>query len=68
MLRRGTVLVVDDEKGMCHILKRLLTDEGYTVETCNSADEALKQVEPDRFDAATCWTRLKTNHPKPPSL
>lgn len=36
------ILVVDDEEDLCEILKFNLETEGYTVDTANSAEEALK--------------------------
>ncbi|HIZ04947.1 MAG TPA: response regulator transcription factor [Candidatus Phocaeicola gallistercoris] len=36
------ILVVDDEDDLCEILKFNLEMEGYTVDTANSAEEALK--------------------------
>ena len=36
------ILVVDDEEDLCEILKFNLENEGYEVETANSAEEALK--------------------------
>lgn len=36
------ILVVDDEKDLCEILKFNLEMEGYQVDTANSAEEALK--------------------------
>lgn len=36
------ILVVDDEEDLCEILKFNLENEGYKVETANSAEEALK--------------------------
>ncbi|HJD75802.1 MAG TPA: response regulator transcription factor [Bacteroides reticulotermitis] len=36
------ILVVDDEEDLCEILKFNLENEGYTVDTTNSAEEALK--------------------------
>ena len=35
------ILVVDDEQDLCEILKFTLETDGYTVETANSAEEAL---------------------------
>lgn len=37
------ILVVDDEKDLCEILKFNLETEGYQVETANSAEEALEK-------------------------
>ena len=42
------ILVVDDEEDLCDILKFNLENEGYEVETANSAEEALK-MEVRRF-------------------
>lgn len=36
------ILVVDDEEDLCEILQFNLENEGYTVDTANSAEEALK--------------------------
>ena len=36
------ILVVDDEEDLCEILKFNLENEGYWVDTANSAEEALK--------------------------
>lgn len=58
MLRRGSVIIVDDEPGMRHILKRLLTDEGYQVDTASSGDEALKLFERTPFDVAMIDMRM----------
>lgn len=52
------ILVVDDEPGMCHILKRMLTDEGYTVYTANNGGDALKLVAQDPPDAAMLDIRM----------
>lgn len=37
------ILVVDDEQDLCEILKFNLETEGYSVDTANSAEEALEQ-------------------------
>lgn len=38
------ILIVDDEKNMCMILKMLLKRDGYSVITANSGGEALEQL------------------------
>ena len=38
------ILVVDDEEDLCEILKFNLENEGYEVDTANSAEEALKMT------------------------
>ena len=42
------ILVVDDEEDLCEILKFNLENEGYEVDTANSAEDALK------MDISTC--------------
>ncbi len=43
MMKNNTkILVVDDEEDLCEILKFNLEMEGFTVDTANSAEEALK--------------------------
>lgn len=41
MDKNQKILVVDDEQDLCEILKFNLETEGYTVQTANSAEEAL---------------------------
>ncbi len=54
----GNILIVDDEKGMCHILKRLLSDKGYHVDTALSGEEALKCLAKEMYDAAMLDIRM----------
>jgi len=42
MENKAKILIVDDEKDICETLKELLEDEGYSIETANSAAIALK--------------------------
>lgn len=49
MDKNQRILVVDDEQDLCEILKFNLETEGYTVQTANSAEEALSMNLPD-FD------------------
>ena len=37
-----SILIVDDDQNTCLVLKRLLTDEGYEVDTASDAMSALK--------------------------
>ncbi len=42
-MKQGTeILVVDDEDNICFVLDKLLTDEGYTVTTASSGEEAFE--------------------------
>ncbi|MBE7558561.1 response regulator [bacterium] len=38
---KGSVLVVDDERNMCRILNKVLSDEGYRVHCVHTAEDAL---------------------------
>lgn len=41
------ILVVDDEPSILHLVRDLLTDEGYEVETADSGEQALElQIRP----------------------
>lgn len=44
------VLVVDDEPGIVEVLKTILGDAGYTVETASDGEEGLKRIEAANFD------------------
>ena len=44
------LLVVDDEREICSVLKDVLTEEGYTVETTNDSRNALALIESGSFD------------------
>lgn len=41
------ILIVDDERDICEILSFKLENDGYTVETAESAEEALEKLTPD---------------------
>ena len=45
------VLVVDDDIAICRILQRMLSDEQYNVQTCQSVADALQAIEQKPFDA-----------------
>ena len=50
MQKKAKVLVADDEPVICRTCQRILTDEGYAVETVGSGREALKHLECDQYD------------------
>ncbi|HOE10691.1 MAG TPA: sigma-54 dependent transcriptional regulator [bacterium] len=54
----GSVLVVDDEAGMRHILNKLLSGKGYSVFTAESAHEALELARKDHPDIAFLDIRI----------
>ena len=47
---RAKVLVVDDEPAITHLVKRLLTEEGFEVVTANTACAAIDRLHGDRHD------------------
>lgn len=44
------ILVVDDEKNLCWILKRLFTQKGYIVDEANTGREALAKLEKNSYN------------------
>jgi CheY-like chemotaxis protein len=44
------ILVVDDEPFVCDAVKMMLTFDGHTVETANTAKEALAMLDANKFD------------------
>jgi len=53
------ILVVDDEKKQCSIMKILLTSEGYIARTANSAEEALEQMAKEPADIVITDLRME---------
>jgi DNA-binding NtrC family response regulator len=47
---RARVLVVDDEVQVVQIFQDLLTQQGYTVESCDNGDDAILKVTSGKFD------------------
>lgn len=45
-----SVLVVDDEKDYCDVLKMILSGKGYHVDTCGNGKEAVEKLEKQHFD------------------
>ena len=41
---KETLLIVDDEREICDMLKRIFTLEGYMVYTANDGEEALSKI------------------------
>src|SRR6516225_2846941 len=52
------ILVVDDEPIIRESLAELLTQEGFAVTVCGSAEEALVGARQSRFDVALCDVQL----------
>jgi DNA-binding NtrC family response regulator len=54
----ANLLIVDDEPIIRESLAEFLTQEGYSVTLCASAEEALKRAQQERFDLALCDVQL----------
>src|SRR5262249_17593023 len=48
------ILVVDDEPGLCNMLRFGLPKRGFRVTTVSSGEEAIIKVEANHFDAVIC--------------
>jgi DNA-binding NtrC family response regulator len=58
----GTIFVVDDDAEMCRLLQDVLTEEGHTVRTATTGQEALNRMsaeDGDRTDLLITDLRLK---------
>lgn len=44
------ILVVDDEKNICWVLKRLFSQKGYNVDEANTGREALEKIEKNEYN------------------
>ena len=58
MSEGAQILIVEDEKDMTNLLRRVLTEEGYTVEIAETGAEALQKVEDNQFYLAILDIRL----------
>lgn len=52
------VLIIDDEENMLHMLKAILTREGYAITTAANGREGLEQCTAGRFDIVLCDLRM----------
>lgn len=52
------LLIIDDEENMRHMLKAMLARRGYSVETAESAYEALEMVSTSHFEFILCDLRM----------
>lgn len=46
------IMVVDDEEGMCRLLREILREEGYSTTTFGSPEQALRKLDTAHFDIA----------------
>ena len=53
-----TILIIDDEANMRHMLKALLARQGYQIEEAENGEVALERVAARSFDAILCDVRM----------
>ena len=58
MNRAGAVLVVDDDKNCSESFRSVLERDGYTVESADHVDTALKALRSRKFDLVLCDYRM----------
>jgi PAS domain S-box-containing protein len=56
--RTGTILVVDDEQSILEVLEQFLSQRGYRVVAAETAEDALRRIGEEQFDAALIDLRL----------
>ncbi len=57
-MAKKSVLVIDDEKNMRHMLKMVLEKAGFIFQEAKDGSEALKQMEKEDFDYILCDLRM----------
>jgi DNA-binding response OmpR family regulator len=58
MSEGAQILIIEDEKDITNLLRRVLTAEGYTIEIAETGAEALQKVEDNQFYLAILDIRL----------
>ncbi len=53
-----TILVIDDEKNMCHMLQNILTNSGYIVDTSFDSSEGLNKINNFKYDFVLCDLKM----------
>jgi two-component system response regulator HydG len=59
MTDRPRILVVDDEKIVCDMSRKCLTEEGYDVTTFTDSSEARAALEHERFEVVITDLKMK---------
>jgi two-component system response regulator AtoC len=58
MNQKKTLLIVDDEENMRHMLQALVRRHGYTVQTAVDGQDALDKIARDHFDFILCDIKM----------
>ena len=57
-MKKKRVLIIDDEENMLHMLKTILSKEGYEIELARDGREGLVKAASSRFDMVLCDLRM----------
>ena len=52
------ILIIDDEENMLHMLKTILSKEGYEIVTAGNGREGLEKIKTNLFDTILCDLRM----------
>lgn len=58
MKKNSTLLIIDDEENMRHMLQSMISRHGYTVETATDGQDALAYVNARHFDFILCDIKM----------
>ncbi len=56
--KQKKILVIDDEKNMCHMLQNILQNAGYSVDTTSDSSEGLKKISDFNYDFVLCDLKM----------
>ena len=57
-MSRGNILLIDDEEKLRHLLKRIISLEGFVVYEADSLKAGLRQLEKELIEVILCDVRL----------
>ncbi len=57
-MKKGCILIVDDERTVCETLSEVLKEEGYETETAFDGEEAIQKIGKQKFDVVFCDLRM----------
>lgn len=57
-MKKNKILVIDDEKNMCHMLQSFLQKADYIVDTAFDGLEGLKKINTDHYDFILCDLKM----------
>ncbi|MCP3900401.1 MAG: sigma-54-dependent Fis family transcriptional regulator, partial [Desulfobacteraceae bacterium] len=56
--QKKKILVIDDEKNMCHMLQNILQNAGYSVDTSSDSTEGLNKINDFNYDFVLCDLKM----------